>query len=77
MSSAIGQTEAVKGGAGIGILHDFLAQSAPGLIAVLPQISIARSYWLVVHEDMRAIARVSVVADFIAQEVTAARAAFK
>lgn len=76
VSSAIGQTEAVKGGAGIGILHDFLARGVPDLVAVLPQVSIARSYWIVVHEDMRAIARVNAVADFIAQEVAAARGDF-
>ncbi|RDE08327.1 LysR family transcriptional regulator [Pelagibacterium lacus] len=76
VSSAIGQSAAVRGGAGIGILHDFLARDVPELVAVLPDLSIARSYWTVVHEDMRAIRRVGAVADFIAQEVSAARQAF-
>lgn len=76
VSSAIGQTEAVRGGAGIGILHDFIARDMPGLVAVLPELSVRRSYWTVVHEDMRAIRRISVASEFIAWAVHASRALF-
>lgn len=69
VSSAIGQAEAVKGGAGIGILHDFVARQASGLVAVLPSLTISRAYWTVVHEDMREIKRIKVVSEFIAAEV--------
>lgn len=76
VSSAIGQTEAVKGGAGIGILHDFIARGIPGLVPVLPELSVVRSYWTVVHEDMKAIRRVGAASEFIAREVHACRALF-
>lgn len=70
ISTALGQTEAVRAGAGIGILHTFIARRDENLIPVLPGYSITRSYWTVVHEDLRAIQRISVVADFIAAEVS-------
>ncbi len=76
ISSAIGQTEAVRAGAGIGILHTFIARRDENLVPLLPDYSITRSYWTVVHEDLSAIRRVSVVADFIAAEVARERAIF-
>lgn len=69
ISSAIGQTEAVRNGAGIGILHTYIADQYPELIRVLPGSKIDRNYWLTMHEDLRAIRRVSVTADFIADLV--------
>ena len=76
ISSAVGQTEAVRAGAGIGILHTFIAHQDETLVQVLPEFSVTRSYWTVVHEDLRAIRRVSVTADFIAAEVAAAKSIF-
>jgi len=76
ISSAIGQTEAVRAGAGIGILHTFIARRDENLVPLLPGHSITRSYWTVVHEDLRAIRRVAVVADFIAAEVSQERKIF-
>ena len=72
----LGQTEAVRGGAGIGILHDFLAQRHAELVPVLPVLGLMRNYWTVMHEDVRAIRRVAVVADFIAETVSLARKSF-
>ena len=76
ISSAVGQTEAVRAGAGIGILHTFIARQDETLVQVLPDFSVTRSYWTVVHEDLRAIRRVAVTADFIAAEVAAAKSIF-
>lgn len=76
IASALGQVEAVRAGAGIGILHAFIARRDPELVRVLPDKVIRRSYWLVLHESVRDLARVRVVADFIAEEVERARAAF-
>jgi len=76
VSSALGQTEAVRGGAGIGILHDFLAHRYAELVPVLPELGLVRNYWTVMHEDVRAIRRVAVVADFIAETVSLARRSF-
>jgi len=76
ISSAIGQTEAVRSGAGIGILHTFIARRDESLVPVLPDYTITRSYWTVVHEDLRAIRRVAAVSDFIAAEVQKEKAIF-
>lgn len=72
----LGQTEAVRAGAGIGILHDYHASEDAALARILPGQTFQRSYWLVTHADMRALTRVRLVADFIFAEVQAARAAF-
>lgn len=75
-SSAMGQTEAVRSGAGIGILHAFMARRAPDLVPVLPQHSLTRSYWTVWHEDLRGSRRVAIVSDFLTELVTRDRAIF-
>ncbi|UJQ93236.1 LysR family transcriptional regulator [Mariluticola halotolerans] len=76
ISSAIGQTEAVRGGAGIGVLHDYLALGDPGLVRVLPQTFIARAYWVAMHESLRNVERVRVVARFLAEIVRENQRAF-
>jgi len=76
VSSAMGQTEAVRAGAGIGILHTFMAGRDSGLVPVLPAQTLSRSYWTVVHEDLRAIRRVVLVADFLAEIVSRDKAMF-
>lgn len=76
VSSAMGQTEAVRAGAGIGILHAFMARRDGSLVPVLPQHTLTRSYWTVVHEDLRAIRRVALVAEFLAELVSRDRAIF-
>lgn len=76
VSSAMGQTEAVRAGAGIGILHAFMAGRDASLVPVLPAHTLSRSYWTVVHEDLRSIRRVSLVADFLSEIVARDRAIF-
>ncbi|MBO0661766.1 LysR family transcriptional regulator [Jiella sp. MQZ9-1] len=76
VSSAIGQTEAVAAGAGIGILHRFLAKGRSDLKAILPAHKMERSYWLVYHESARDVRRVSAVADFIRAAVEEERSLF-
>jgi DNA-binding transcriptional LysR family regulator len=71
ISSATGQTEAVRSAAGIGILHDYVARRYPELVRVLPQITIRRSYWTTYHESSRDLARLRVVVDFIRELVAA------
>ncbi|MEO6014976.1 MAG: LysR family transcriptional regulator [Devosia sp.] len=77
VSSAMGQTEAVRAGAGIGILHGFMARLDKKLVPVLPERSLTRSYWTVVHEDLRAIRRVVLVSDFLAEIVARERPIFQ
>lgn len=76
ISSAIGQTEAVRSGAGIAVLHDFIALSHPELVRILPEYRIERGYYMVFHETARDLARVRTVADFIAETVDREKALF-
>ena len=76
ISSAIGQTEAVRSGAGIGILHDYIAAQDDGLIRVLPEVSIKRAYWTVYHETARDLVRVRTVVQFLQELVAAERQIF-
>lgn len=76
ISSAMGQTEAVRAGAGIGILHAFMVRRDPDLVPVLPQHTLTRSYWTVLHEDVRNLRRVALVSDFLTEVINANRAMF-
>ncbi|WP_442581586.1 LysR family transcriptional regulator [Mesorhizobium sp. ASY16-5R] len=69
ISSALGQAEAVRSGAGIGILHTFIARAMPDLVAVASVPPIRRAYWLVYHESVRPLRRVQAVAGFITKAV--------
>jgi DNA-binding transcriptional LysR family regulator len=76
ISSAVGQAEAVRAGAGIGILHDYVAGPDTRLTRVLAERTIRRSYWMVFHESVRDLVRVRIVSDFISELVAAQRATF-
>ncbi|MNL58581.1 LysR substrate binding domain protein [compost metagenome] len=67
----MGQTEAVKAGAGIGILHDYVARQHSELIRLLPQVSLKRSYWTTYHETSRDLARLRIVVEYIRELVAA------
>lgn len=76
ISSTLGQAEAVRSGAGIGILHSFIARSMPELVPVPAAPPIRRAYWMVYHESMRGLGRIQTAASFIASTVDAERALF-
>lgn len=76
VSSAIGQTEAVRSGAGIGILHDYIAAQDVELIRLLPEVSIKRAYWTVYHETARDLVRVRTVIQFLQEVVSEERRIF-
>ncbi len=65
VATAIGQFEAVRSGAGIGVLHDFMAAGVPDLVRVLPDDIATRTYWTVWHENMRVARRVQAIAALI------------
>jgi DNA-binding transcriptional LysR family regulator len=76
-SSIAAQQAAVASGLGLGILHVFAADNDPRLVRILPDaVEIKRSYWLVVHEDLRANASVRAVAEFLADLVETNRSQF-
>jgi len=76
ISGAVAQAAAVKGGGGIGVLHDYIARPIPGLVRVLPDIVATRAYWIALHENLRETARVQAVAAFLTEIVREARGQF-
>ncbi len=60
------QFNAILDGIGLGMVHCFMAQNEDRLRAVRPgQIWVDRTYWLLVHEDLRQVARVDAVCQFL------------
>ena len=76
ISSTLGRIEAVRVGAGVGVLQSFIAKQYDNLVHILPEHLITRSYWIVSHEDLRDIRRISIVSEFIASEVNKERHLF-
>lgn len=76
ISSATGQTEAVRSGAGIGILHNYIAGQYPELLRIMPHLGISRSYWTAYHESARQLVRVRTVVDFLQELVAEERRIF-
>jgi DNA-binding transcriptional LysR family regulator len=77
-SNLIAQLQATLAGAGLCVLPDFIAVKQPGLVRVLPDaVHLERSLWLVVHADLKALARIRVVTDMIVASVRADRDLFK
>jgi len=76
VSSAIGQTEAVRSGAGVGILHNYIARNDPELIRILPETAIRRAYWTTWHESARELLRVKTVIEWLQDQVKLNRSIF-
>lgn len=69
-STMMVQMEAICAGAGIGVLPQFLAVRNKELVCVLPdQIELVRTFWLCVPVDLRRLARVRAISDFIADQI--------
>jgi DNA-binding transcriptional LysR family regulator len=70
------QLEAAHAGLGLALLPCYLARARGGLVQVLPPSRVVRrSLWLVVHEDLRHLARVRALSDFLVRQLAAAKAA--
>lgn len=54
-----------RAGVGLCVLHRFMAQDDPMLVPILPNIVITRTYWMVVHADLRRVARVAAVMEWL------------
>jgi DNA-binding transcriptional LysR family regulator len=74
--SVVAQTEAVRAGHGIGILHDYAAAQFPDLKRLLPGTRFTRTYWLMSHPDTHGTRRVEEVYRHISEAVRMARAQF-
>ena len=76
-SNLLAQMQAAIDGVGLCVLPDFMAARQPDLQPVLTgPVSLTRTLWLVMHSDMKDLARIRMVADFIAEESVAARNLF-
>jgi DNA-binding transcriptional LysR family regulator len=77
-SNLVAQLRATLAGAGLCVLPAFIAAGEEGLVRVLAdEVSLSRSLWLIVHQDVAELARVKAVVRFIRAEVEAARSLFR
>ncbi|MGZ3215879.1 LysR family transcriptional regulator [Paracoccus sp. T5] len=66
------QMQAVRAGAGLGIVHDFAIPFAPGVRRVLADsIALRRSFWMIRHADDRASRRLTLLAEALARGIRA------
>jgi len=76
-SSLVAQMKAALAGAGVCVLPYFVAAADSRLIQIMPEkATFTRSYWLIVHADLKDIARIRATMDFLVREVKAARQEF-
>jgi DNA-binding transcriptional LysR family regulator len=75
-ASAVGQVEAVRNGLGLGVLHHFISAALPDVVPVLPERRAQRAYWLSMHEDVRAVARIRAVVEHVARAAEERRGRF-
>jgi DNA-binding transcriptional LysR family regulator len=75
-SSIAAQARLIASGAGCGILPCFLGDATSGLVRLLADaVAIERSFWLVVHRDMRRVARIEAFIAWLREEVSNAQSA--
>lgn len=76
-SSLVAQMKAALAGAGVCVLPYFVAAADSRLIQIMPdKATFTRSYWLIVHADLKDIARIRATMDFLVREVKSARQEF-
>jgi len=72
-SSINAQLRLICAGSGIGVLPCFMGDAEAKLVAVLPDIYITRSFWLVTHKDTHQLARIKAGRDWLLSAVNADR----
>jgi DNA-binding transcriptional LysR family regulator len=76
-SNIVTQFQAAVAGGGLCVMPYFIARQDKSLQRVLPSaVSLTRSLWISGHSELRNLARVRVVFEFITEEVRTARASF-
>jgi DNA-binding transcriptional LysR family regulator len=68
-SSITIQHRMTAGGLGVCVLPLFIARQDASLVRLCPDIEISRSFWLVLHQDLKKVARVEAVAQWLAEQV--------
>ena len=61
ITSPLAQVQAVMGGAGIGLLHEFLLPEDHQLVTVLPEVRFTRNYYMVTHQNLSRTPRIEAV----------------
>jgi DNA-binding transcriptional LysR family regulator len=70
-TNLVAQYKATVAGGGLCLLPRFMFEEGESLRQILPnEVSVTREHWLLIHADMRNIARCRKVSDFIMEEVT-------
>lgn len=69
INNSHGLAAAIAAGMGIGPLPCWLGDSTPGLERVMPEQGYVQDLWLVLHRDLRYVARIRAVADFFLAEL--------
>ena len=71
-NNELGVVEALRAGYGIGYCQEPLGLGNAEMVAVLPELVLARvGIWLVVHEDLRTVRRIRSVFDHLVRELAA------
>lgn len=69
-STMIVQLEAIRAGAGVGVLPRFLAEPVEELVCVLPEaVRLTRCFWLSVPAELHRLTRIRAVCNFIAAKI--------
>lgn len=63
------QLNAIRGGVGYGIIHDYIAKQYPDLTPVLPEHRLRRTYWLASHAAGRNFPHIAQTIDFVRHSV--------
>lgn len=75
-TSVVAHVEMVRSGAAIGMLPVFMCANQRDLQPILDRSRIKRSYWLTVHDDLRAVERIRIISEALAQMARQDRALF-
>jgi DNA-binding transcriptional LysR family regulator len=68
------QHRMIRAGLGIGVLPHFIGKQQPELQPLFEdELRIRRSFWVVVHSDLRQVSRIRAVSDWLGELVTAQR----
>ena len=66
-TSVIAQHQAARAGLGIAVLPCYMAGDDPGLVPLLPEESIQRSYWISTRRELHKSVRLRVLWDYVVQ----------
>lgn len=69
-NNLLAQLQAVREGEGIAVIPQFIAAKVDGLVPILPsEVKLQRTFYILLHEDNKNLARVREVANYIYNQV--------